>query len=153
MRAVIGLGSNIDAHKNIRLALRLLGRCDGWRLITVSPIYETDAVGTEGPDFVNAAVLVETDLTPEAMRNRLRQLEERMGRVRTEDKFAPRPIDFDIVTFDLQIDAFATFLRDVPRSPIQPAARFGEGKHPNLMHLSVQRIARRIQMPTVGLDS
>ena len=50
-RVVIGLGSNIDPDKNVRLAVRLLGRCEGWRLEAVSPIYAAAAVGTDGPDF------------------------------------------------------------------------------------------------------
>jgi len=97
---VIGLGSNIDPGKNIRLAIKLLGRCDGWRLDAVSPLYAAEAVGTDGPDFHNAAVAIETKLDPAALRERLRTIEERMGRVRTDDKFAPRPIDLDIVLFE-----------------------------------------------------
>jgi GTP cyclohydrolase I len=100
VRAIIGLGSNIDPARNIRLATRLLGRCEGWELISVSPTYHSVAVGTDGPDFINAAVLVETGLDRDAMRDRLRGIEERMGRVRTEDKFAPRPIDLDVVAFE-----------------------------------------------------
>jgi GTP cyclohydrolase I len=99
VKAIIGLGSNIDPHRNVRLAARLLGRCDGWRLIAVSRVYEGPAVGG-GPDFVNAAVLVETDLDHERMRDRLRAIEARMGRVRTEDKNAPRPIDLDVLAFE-----------------------------------------------------
>jgi GTP cyclohydrolase I len=99
-RVVIGLGSNIDPDKNVRLAVRLLGRCEGWRLEAVSPIYAAEAVGADGPDFLNAAVLVDTNLEPAELRRRLRSIEERMGRVRTADKFAPRPIDLDVLLFE-----------------------------------------------------
>jgi GTP cyclohydrolase I len=99
-QAVIGLGSNLDAAKNIRLGLRLLGRCEQWRLRAVSPSYTAPAVGKSGPDFVNAAALIETDLTPGELREALRGIEHRMGRVRTSDKFAPREIDLDIVLFE-----------------------------------------------------
>lgn len=100
MRAIIGLGSNIDPDHNIRLAVRLLGRCDGWRLLAVSPTYRSPAVGKDGPEFRNAAALVESSLDRDEMRMRLRGIEERMGRVRSEDKYAPRPIDLDLVAFE-----------------------------------------------------
>ena len=100
MKAIVGLGSNIEPEHNIRLAVRLLGRCEGWNLLAVSPTYLGAAVGTDGPDFHNAAVLIETDLDPDALRKRLRGIEERMGRVRTDDKFAPRVIDLDVVAFE-----------------------------------------------------
>jgi len=60
-RAVIGLGSNIDPDKNIRLAARLLARCEGWRLRAVSPAYAGPAIGSNGTDFCNAAALIDTD--------------------------------------------------------------------------------------------
>lgn len=99
-RAVIGLGSNIESGRNLRLAVRLLSNCAGWNVKTVSPIYTGPAVGTEGPDFANAAVLIDTALDPKALKARLRGIEERMGRVRTTDKFAPRPIDLDILLIE-----------------------------------------------------
>jgi len=99
-RAVVGLGSNLDPDRNIRLAARLLARCEGWSLRAVSPTYAGPAVGTDGPDFCNAAALIDTSLEPADLKARLRSIEERMGRVRTEDKFAPRPIDLDIVLFE-----------------------------------------------------
>jgi GTP cyclohydrolase I len=99
-KVVVGLGSNIDPAENIRLAVRLLRRCEGWRLEAVSPVYAAEAVGTDGPDFLNAAVVVDTSLEPAELRKRLRAIEERMGRVRTDDKFASRPIDLDILLFE-----------------------------------------------------
>ena len=99
-RAVIGLGSNIDPEKNIRMAVRLLGRCDAWSLRAVSPSYSGRAVGIDGPDFHNAAVLIDTSLEPVELKARLRAIEERMGRVRVGDRSAARPIDLDIVLFE-----------------------------------------------------
>ncbi len=61
-RVLIALGSNINSECNMREAvLRLASRC---RLVAVSPVYETAPVGnTEQPDFMNAAALIETNLT------------------------------------------------------------------------------------------
>jgi 2-amino-4-hydroxy-6-hydroxymethyldihydropteridine diphosphokinase len=55
------------------------------------------------PSFFNAAVLVETDLDPAALKQTLLSIERRLGRIRTEDKYAPRPIDLDIALYSQQV--------------------------------------------------
>jgi 2-amino-4-hydroxy-6-hydroxymethyldihydropteridine diphosphokinase len=98
-RALVSLGSNISPEHNLPSAMALLLEAGSIR--DVSRGYQSAAAGPPGqPDFVNVAVLVETDLAPEALRKRLRQIEAELGRVRTEDKFAPRPIDLDLVLYD-----------------------------------------------------
>lgn len=64
----------------------------------VSHTYEAAPVGApHTPTYLNAAVAIRTDLSPEALkRDLLRPIEARMGRVRTNDRNAPRPIDIDI---------------------------------------------------------
>ena len=70
-------------------------------VLGVSRAYQSPAAGPAGqPDFVNAAVLLETDLAPELLRTRLRRVEAELGRRRTADRFAPRPIDLDTVLYD-----------------------------------------------------
>ena len=101
--AYISLGSNIDSEHNMREAVRRLSlRC---RLLAVSPVYETAPVGrTDQPKFLNAAALVETDLTaPELKTNVLQVIEGELGRVRAEDKNAPRTIDLDISLFNEEV--------------------------------------------------
>jgi 2-amino-4-hydroxy-6-hydroxymethyldihydropteridine diphosphokinase len=96
----ISLGSNIDPEKNLPEAVRrLAAQC---RVRTVSPVYETKPVGkTDQPNFMNAAVLVETGLTAGELKSQVLQtIERELGRVRTEDKNAPRTIDLDISLFD-----------------------------------------------------
>jgi 2-amino-4-hydroxy-6-hydroxymethyldihydropteridine diphosphokinase len=102
-RAYIAMGSNIDSEHNMREAVRRLSlRC---RLLAVSPIYETAPVGsTDQPDFLNAAALIETDLTAlELKTNVLQVIEQELGRVRTADKNAPRTIDLDISLFNEEV--------------------------------------------------
>ena len=66
-RAHISLGSNIDPAANLRACVRLLA--EKTRVLAASPVYETAPVGfTEQENFLNAAVLVETTLSPEAFR-------------------------------------------------------------------------------------
>jgi dihydroneopterin aldolase/2-amino-4-hydroxy-6-hydroxymethyldihydropteridine diphosphokinase len=102
-RAYISLGSNIEPERNLPEAVRRLAQqC---RLLAVSPVYETQPVGmTEPPNFLNAAVLVETDLTASDLKQRvLRVAEQELGRVRTADKNASRTIDLDISLFNSEV--------------------------------------------------
>jgi 2-amino-4-hydroxy-6-hydroxymethyldihydropteridine diphosphokinase len=94
-KAFISLGSNIDPEQNLPLAMRNLG-CIG-EILAVSMVYQNPAVGpTQQPDFLNAAVLIATNLEPLEIRAKLREIEAAMGRVRSEDKYAPREIDLDL---------------------------------------------------------
>ena len=96
----VALGSNINPERNLPEAVRLLSlRC---RLVAVSPVYETAPVGkTDQPSFLNAAVLIETELgAPELKTRVLQRIEQELGRVRTADKNAPRTIDLDITLFN-----------------------------------------------------
>ena len=96
-RAWLSLGSNLEPEKHLRAALaELRARYGG---IVVSPAYRTRAVGFDGPDFVNLAVGLDTDETPEALDAWLHALEARLGRVRTGVRFASRTLDADIVLF------------------------------------------------------
>jgi len=102
-RVLVALGSNIDSERNLSEAVRRLALyC---RLVAVSPVYETTPVGTtDQPNFLNAAVLIETALTAAELKTRvLRTIEQELGRVRTEDKNAPRTIDLDIALFGDQV--------------------------------------------------
>jgi len=101
-RALILLGSNIERERNIPQAVQMLSTHPALRLLASSGVYGSAAVGGNGlqPVFSNRAVLVETDLTPAALRSTLREIEAALGRVRSADKYAPRPIDLDIVLYD-----------------------------------------------------
>jgi len=102
-RVFIAVGSNINPEYNIREAVqRLASRC---RVLAVSPVYETAPVGkTDQPNFLNAAALIETDLTAAELKTQVLQVIEReLGRVRTEELNAPRTIDLDIALFGDQV--------------------------------------------------
>lgn len=100
-RVFVSLGSNISPEANLRACVRLLrDRCD---VLAVSPVYETAPVGyTEQENFLNAAVLLETDLTPERLRAELLDaIEHALKRERDPlNKNAPRTIDLDIALWD-----------------------------------------------------
>lgn len=109
---LITLGANLEPETNLRRALRLLA--DRVRVVRVSKVYETAPVNAAGqidpdqPPFLNAAAQIETEIEPVPLKYEvLRAIEAEMGRVRTEDKFAPRVIDLDLALYGdllLQLD-------------------------------------------------
>jgi len=101
-RVFLALGSNINAEHNLHAAVRRLA--SRFHMRAVSPVYETAPVGkTDQPNFLNAAALIETDLSAAQVKQVLQALEQELGRVRSEDKNAPRTIDLDISLFDDQV--------------------------------------------------
>ncbi|MCB1247582.1 MAG: GTP cyclohydrolase I FolE, partial [Acidimicrobiia bacterium] len=99
-RAVILAGSNVDRDRCLPEAVRLLRRRTDLVVEAVSECFDTVAVGADdAPDFYNAAVLVDTSLEPESLRDVLRGIEDELGRLRTDDPNAPRTIDLDIIFY------------------------------------------------------
>lgn len=100
--ATILLGSNINPERNINKAIhRLMQEC---KLQKSSQIWETEAIGSDGPDFLNTAIAIETALLENELKYKvLRKIEKELGRVRLENKNAPRTIDLDIIIFDDQV--------------------------------------------------
>lgn len=98
-RILVALGSNIDRENNIARALNILNSDVRWRILARSAIYHTPAVGgdDDDPDYWNAAIMLETRLSPEKLHQALHDIERQLGRVRTGNKYAPRIIDLDIV--------------------------------------------------------
>jgi 2-amino-4-hydroxy-6-hydroxymethyldihydropteridine diphosphokinase len=101
-RAYLCLGSNIDPEENIRRAVDLLR--EHTSVIALSRCWESEAIGSSGPNFLNTAACIETPLDPAALKEQvLARVEQQLGRVRTADKNAPRTIDLDITIFDGQV--------------------------------------------------
>jgi 2-amino-4-hydroxy-6-hydroxymethyldihydropteridine diphosphokinase len=75
------------------------------RILDTSAVYETAPVGSSGdPSFFNAAVVLQTPLSPAELKEQvLRPLEEKLGRRRTADPNAPRTIDVDISLFNHEV--------------------------------------------------
>jgi 2-amino-4-hydroxy-6-hydroxymethyldihydropteridine diphosphokinase len=100
--AYLGLGSNINPAVNIAGALEMLGR--HLTIEEVAQTWETAAVGSHGPNFLNTAAAVHTQLPPELLKSLvLRRIERELGRVRTANKNAPRTIDLDILVYEGQV--------------------------------------------------
>ena len=96
--AWLGLGSNVDAEAHIRAGIEELREKFG--SVTLSPVYTSTSVGFDGEDFINLVARVETDMHPLALRQFLRDFEDRNGRKRDVPKFSDRTLDIDILLYD-----------------------------------------------------
>ncbi len=102
-RAYLSLGSNIAPERNLQAAVRRLA--DFGRILAVSTVWESRPVGfADQPDYLNAALLLETPLSAQELRERaITAVEAELGRVRTENRNAPRTIDIDIMLFNRDV--------------------------------------------------
>ncbi|MBT8062734.1 MAG: 2-amino-4-hydroxy-6-hydroxymethyldihydropteridine diphosphokinase [Xanthomonadales bacterium] len=96
--AYLGLGSNVDAERHIRIAIDALRQRFGG--VVISPVYRSKAVGFDGEDFLNLAASIETSLGPYDLRSFLRDLEGQHGRDRAAPKWSDRTLDIDILLID-----------------------------------------------------
>ena len=97
-RVYVSLGSNVDREAKIYLAVTALR--DQFGEVELSPVYDSEAVGFEGSNFLNLVAGVDTGLEVESVVGVFRAIEEQLGRDRSLPKFASRPIDLDILTYD-----------------------------------------------------
>lgn len=94
----VSVGSNVDKEANIRTAVASLRRCFGE--LTLSTVYETEAVGFDGEHFHNLVVGFETGLSPARLAAVLRRIEAAHGRRRGGQRYAPRTLDLDLLMYD-----------------------------------------------------
>ena len=96
--AYLSLGSNLEPGRHLPAAVQALRARFGELL--VSPCYRFPAVGYDGPDFLNAAAALRTDLDAHALNAWLHALEDAHGRDRSGPRYSDRTLDIDIVLFD-----------------------------------------------------
>ena len=96
----IGIGSNLESPlEQLKAAIAALREIPCTQLLTISNIYQTAPIGPAGqPDYTNAAALLESTLTPEALLDELQKIELDQGRVR-EVRWGPRTLDLDIILY------------------------------------------------------
>ena len=70
-------------------------------MIKVSSAWETESVGMDGPNYLNACVLLEAGYEQANLKEEvIRPIESQLGRKRSENKYTPRTIDIDMILFD-----------------------------------------------------
>jgi len=104
-RVFIGIGSNEgDRLARMSEAVRLLGETDGVRVAQMAMIFETEPRG--GPPqepYLNTVLEIETALEPSALLGVCQEIERRLGRRPSAQRWSPRPIDLDLLLYDERI--------------------------------------------------
>lgn len=101
----IAIGSNLASPlEQVNAAVEAIGAIPESRIIHVSSFYRTPPLGPQDqPDYLNAAVALETALTPDALLNHTQRIELQQGRQRKAERWGPRTLDLDIMLFGQEI--------------------------------------------------
>jgi 2-amino-4-hydroxy-6-hydroxymethyldihydropteridine diphosphokinase len=115
-RVYLSLGSNLgDRLALLRTAVRRLRESADFDVVTASPLYECEPweeepgrTDSEQRWYLNCVVAVDTPLPPRALLERLRGIENALGRVRPAGtpearRFAPRTVDIDILFYGSEV--------------------------------------------------
>lgn len=162
-RYAIGLGSNrwaardLDPVRLIEAALAALGEEGQVRLVARSAVRRSRPLGPSIRDFANAAVIVESDLMPPALLDRLQRLERRFGRRRAR-RWGQRTLDLDILLWSggrHHTRRLAIPHREIARRPfvLQPLAAVAPGWRMPGTALAVRHLAARLAHPRPGRDT
>ncbi|HEY3370459.1 MAG TPA: 2-amino-4-hydroxy-6-hydroxymethyldihydropteridine diphosphokinase [Prolixibacteraceae bacterium] len=99
---IIGIGSNIDADYHISEMLRIL--TPHVQIVQVSQMVQTKPIGITGQaDYTNGAVRILTEMQQDELSLFLKQVEDQMGRDRSQKKYGPRNIDLDILIWNNKV--------------------------------------------------
>jgi 2-amino-4-hydroxy-6-hydroxymethyldihydropteridine diphosphokinase len=103
-RVVLSVGSNLgDRPGTLQGCVQAIGGLADTEVLAISPVYETAPVGGPAqPDYLNAVLTVRTALGSRALLAATQGIEADFGRVRAE-RFGPRTLDIDIISYDGEI--------------------------------------------------
>ena len=97
-RIYISIGSNINPAENVQQAVK--GLRQHFNDVEVSPVYESEAVGFEGSNFLNLVVAASTEMDVYETNTLLHKIEDEYGRDRSGPRFSSRTIDLDLLLYD-----------------------------------------------------
>jgi 2-amino-4-hydroxy-6-hydroxymethyldihydropteridine diphosphokinase len=100
-RAFIAFGANLgDPDDAWAFALAQIDALPGTRICACSALYRSTPIGVSGqPDYINAVLAVDTELTAEVLLDAILAIEQRRGRTRASFR-APRTLDLDLLLYD-----------------------------------------------------
>lgn len=103
--AYIAIGSNLASPLDqVNAAIAALGQIPHSRTVAVSAFYRTPPLGPQDqPDYLNAALALETALEPDVLLDHTQRIELQQGRVRKAERWGPRTLDLDIMLFGQQV--------------------------------------------------
>ena len=99
--AYIAIGSNLASPlEQVNAAVQALGEIPQSKIVAVSSFYRTPPLGPQDqPDYLNAAVALETALNAKTLLDNTQRIELQQGRVRKAERWGPRTLDLDIMLF------------------------------------------------------
>jgi len=108
-RVFLGVGSNIDPHQNVHRGVEMVAAAEGITLEGISTFYRTAPLSPPGspdptahrsdPEFLNGVLEIRTRLDLGELEEFLSTIEVELGRTRTQDKYAPRTMDMDVLLY------------------------------------------------------
>jgi len=100
-QAYIGIGSNLGKKKeNYLEALARIARIPGTKIIKESSLYESEPLGESREWYVNGVIQIETELRPDLLLQKCKNIERAMGRKKVRKRWAARIIDLDIILYN-----------------------------------------------------
>ena len=119
--AILSLGSNLgDRRVTLEAAIQRISDTKGIKLLKQSEIYESVALTDSGydpeqPSYLNAVVQIETSLKPKQLLRALNEIENEYGRIRLQ-RWAPRTLDIDIITYGFELIETKSLIVPHPRA-------------------------------------
>jgi len=119
--AILSLGSNLgDRRVTLEAAIQRISDTKGIKLLKQSEIYESVALTDSGydpeqPSYLNAVVQIETSLKPKPLLRALNEIENEFGRIRLQ-RWAPRTLDIDIITYGFELIETKSLIVPHPRA-------------------------------------
>ncbi|PWI34591.1 2-amino-4-hydroxy-6-hydroxymethyldihydropteridine diphosphokinase [Vibrio albus] len=103
--AYIAVGSNMsDPVSQAKLAIESLKTLPKSEFMQTSSLYSSTPMGPQDqPDYINAVVCIQTELTPLQLLDCTQAIEQEQGRVRKEERWGPRTLDLDILLFGNEV--------------------------------------------------
>ena len=144
--AFLCLGGNMgDRLANLNRTKALIKE-ERLNILAQSNIYETQAWGKENdPDYLNQCIKVSTELDAQSLMKLLLSIEEKLGRVRNENKNQARTVDIDMLLFNG--DIIKTELLEVPHPRLhlrqfvlKPLNEIASGILHPVLHKSIHRL-------------
>jgi len=99
--ALVGMGSNIKPEQQLLAAAGEIREC--FPQASFSRLYQSRAMGMQGPDFLNACCRFETEMTAALLDGWLKAIEARHKRDRSRGSWVPRTLDLDLLMLDGQV--------------------------------------------------
>ena len=151
-RVYLAIGSKLASPlEQVNAALAALADIPESQLVAVSDFYRTPPLGPQDqPDYLNAAVALETTLAPETLLDHTQRIERQQGRERKAHRWGPRTLDLDIMLFgEMQIatprltvphyDMKNRAFMLLPLAQIAPDLRFPDGDKLSVLLANLDR--------------